>query len=122
MGSEFADKHEGAVMTARDAQETTITWMRDDTVVSVWTSNVVHLRKLRNLASSRGFVRLVRESGDGAFFEVDAPFFHLFSAIRGKRAMSDEAKAAGVARLAASRELRRPPSVDDAFLDREGGV
>lgn len=108
-------------MTARDEQETTITWMADDAVVSVYTSNTVHLRKLRKLDSSVSFVRLVREVGDGAEFVIDAPFFHLFSAIRGKRTMSDEAKAASAARLAASRDLRRPSSVDEAFRDREGG-
>lgn len=107
-------------MTARDEQETSVTWMRDDAVVSVYTSNAVHLRRLRNLAATREYVRVTRELGEGAEFVIDAPFFHLFSAIRGKRAMSDEAKAAGAARLAASRELRRPSSVDDAFRDREG--
>ncbi|WP_372968540.1 hypothetical protein [Microbacterium sp.] len=106
-------------MTARDEQETTVTAMRDDTTVSVYTSNSVHLRKLKNLASTRDFVRLVREVGDGAEFVIDAPFFHLFSAIRGKRTLSDEAKAAGAARLAASRELRRSSAVDEALRERD---
>lgn len=108
-------------MTARSEQETTITWCADDPVVSIYSSNTVHLRKLRNLASTRDFVTLVREAGDGAFFSVQVEFFHLLSAIRGKRAMSEAAKAAAAERLAASRDLRRPASVDDAFRAREGG-
>lgn len=109
-------------MTAREEQETSITWLADDATVSVYTSNTVHLRRLRKLDSTVSYVRLVRERGDGAEFVIDAPFFHLFSAIRGKRAMSEKAKAASAARLAASRDLRRPSSVDEAFRDREGGV
>lgn len=109
-------------MTARDEQETVISWMADDAVVSVYTSNTVHVRRLRKLASTQSFVRVAHERGDGVEFVIDAAFFHLFSAIRGKRAMSEATKAARAKQLADARELRRSSSVDDAFRDREGGV
>lgn len=94
-------------MTARSEMETTITWMADDTVVSVYSSNTVHVRRLRKLASSQSFVRITRELGDGVECAIDVTHFHLFSAIRGKRVMSEATRAARVKQLADARELHR---------------
>lgn len=107
-------------MTSREEQETTITFMRDDTVVSVYTSSTPHLRRLRNLVSTRDFIREVRGGEDWGEFECDAAFFHLFSAFRGKRAVSAETRAARAKQLAAARELRRSSAVDAALLERDG--
>ena len=88
-------------MTARDEQETTITFMRDDEQVSVYTSNVPHLRRLRNLASDRDYVTEIRGGDDWGEFMVDAANFKLFSAIRNKRTMTDEQREAAAERMRA---------------------
>lgn len=93
----------GHDMTARNEQETTITFMRDDAMVSVHTSNVPHLRRLRNLASDRDYVNEIRGGDDWGDFEVSAENFKLFSAIRAKRVLTDEQREAAAARF---RELR----------------
>lgn len=92
-------------MTARDEQETTVTFMRDDPLVYVSTSNLPHVRRLRKLACTGDFVTEVRGGDDWGEFTVKAEFFHLFSAIRRKRRLSEEARVAAVARLEAARAM-----------------
>lgn len=87
-------------MTALTDQETTISLSRTDDVVRIWTSDVRHLRLLRKL--SRTHSESVREkSGDteSADFEVSGEFFHLVSALRKKRALSEGERAARAERL-----------------------
>lgn len=91
-------------MTALDEQETTFTVGRTEPVVRVWTSDTRHLRRLRKLVSTRDFVRELRGGSDWGEFECDIEFFHVFSAFRAKRAVSEATRASLAARLAAHRE------------------
>jgi len=93
-------------MAAMVEQETTITIGRDEEVVRVYSSHLPHLRRLRKLAnddSKQGFVREVAGGDDWGQFEVNAASFHMFSAIRRKRVMSEEQRLAAAERLAAVR-------------------
>lgn len=90
-------------MTARNEQETTITFMRDDTEVSVYTSNVPHLRRLRTLASDREYVKELRGGDDCGEFAVSVENFKLFSAIRAKRVLTDEQRQAAAERFREAR-------------------
>lgn len=90
-------------MTARNEQETTITFMRDDAEVSVYTSNLPHLRRLRNLASDREYVRELRGGDDWGEFAVSVENFKLFSAIRAKRVLTDEQREAAGERFREAR-------------------
>jgi hypothetical protein len=94
---------DGRTMTARAEQETTITFMRDDETVSVYTSNMPHLRRLRNLASDRDYVNEIRGGDDWGEFEVSAESFKLFSAIRAKRVLTDEQREAAAKRFREAR-------------------
>jgi len=87
----------------RDEQETTVSWMRDDDRVSIYTSNRVHLERLRKLSSNRDYVEEVRGGTTWGEFTVSADSFKLFSAIRAKRTLSDAQRAAAAERLAAAR-------------------
>ena len=90
----------------RDEQETTISFMRDDTLISIYTSNRPHLERLRKLAnahSSQGYVKEVRGGDTWGDFTVSAENFRLFSAIRAKRTLTPEQREANAARLAAAR-------------------
>lgn len=91
-------------MTVLTDQETTISLGRTDDVVRIWTSDVRHLRLLRKL--SRTHQDLVREvSGwdDSADFEVSGKFFHLVSALRKKRNLTEAERASRAERLAGVR-------------------
>lgn len=97
-------------MTARDEQETTVSWMRDDDMVSIWTSNRPHLDRLRKLAnsdSSKEYVKEVSGGEDYGDFLVSARNFKLFSAIRKPRVMSEEQRRAAADRLRNVREAKR---------------
>ncbi len=107
-------------MTARVDMETTVAIGREDSVVRIYTSDTVHLRRLRKLVNSRDFVREVAGGDDWGQFEVDAESFRLFSAIRAKRALSEADRAARVERLDAARVLRRPSRVDELLRERDG--
>lgn len=89
-------------MTARAEQETVVTIGRDETVVRIWTCHLPHLRRLR----SNDLVKEVAGGSDWGQFEVPAEFFFLFSAIRRKRAMSEQTRAKLADRLAVAREAR----------------
>lgn len=93
-------------MTARDEQETTVTWYRDDVEVSIYTSNMVHLRRLRKLVSTRDYVREIRGGDNWGEFACDATFFHVFSAIRGKRQVSEATRGRLAVNLAVAREAQ----------------
>lgn len=91
----------------RAEQETTITFMRDDKTVSVYTSNRPHLDRLRKLAnadSSKEYVKEVRGSDTYGDFTVNIANFKLFSAIRKPRVMSEDQRAAAAERLRKARE------------------
>ncbi|WP_322409149.1 hypothetical protein [Microbacterium invictum] len=75
-------------MTARSEQETTITYLRDDDAVSVYTSSLPVLRRFRKLSSTQEFVREVRGGTDWAEFTIAAENFRLFTAVRAKRKIS----------------------------------
>lgn len=87
----------------RDEQETTISWMRDDVRVNIYTSNRVHLERLRKLASNRDYVEEVRGGTTWGEFHVSADSFKLFSAIRAKRTLTEEQRSAAASRLAKAR-------------------
>lgn len=71
-------------MTARAEQETSITFMRLDSVAHIYTSNTSHLRQLRRKAASTNLVTEAA-SGDGwAEFTVSAENFRPLLAIRAK--------------------------------------
>ncbi|GAB6859098.1 hypothetical protein [Microbacterium xylanilyticum] len=97
-------------MTAREAQETTITWYRDDAEVSIYTSNLPHLRKLESLSKSHDFVRKVEGGDDWGDFRVKIQNFKIFSAIRALRTVSAAQRKAAAERM---RNLRRPAPVDE---------
>ncbi|WP_447948244.1 hypothetical protein [Microbacterium maritypicum] len=91
----------------RDEQETTITFMRDDKTVSVFTSNRPHLDRLRKLANtepSSEYVKEIKGTETYGDFTVEIANFRLFSAIRKPRVMSAEQRAAAAGRLRAIRE------------------
>lgn len=106
-------------MTAREDQETTITWYRDDAEVSIYTSNVPHLRKLESLSKSHDFVRKVEGGDDWGDFRVKVQNFKLFSAIRALRTVSAAQREAAAERM---RTLRRPSAVDEQLVARDEGV
>lgn len=107
-------------MTALACQETVITLARTDSVVRIYTADTRHLRRLRKIAEAhKDSVREVRGTGEDAEFEVSAELFHLFSAFRKKRTVSEAERSARAERLAAARELRRPSSVDEQLRERE---
>lgn len=81
-------------MTAREEQETAVTYGRDDEVVRVWTTNRSDLLHLRKLVSTRDFVTEVRGGTDWGEFEVQRENFRLLSAVRAKRKLSEATKAA----------------------------
>jgi hypothetical protein len=90
-------------MTARAEQETTVSAGRDDDMVHIYTSNVVHLRRLRKDAR---FTE-VRGDEEQGFFMIPADLFDPIRGLRRKRApMTDEQRAEASARLAAAREAR----------------
>lgn len=91
-------------MTAREEQETTITWYRDDAEVSIYTSNIPHLRKLETLSRSHDFVRKVSGGDDWGDFRIKIQNFKLFSAIRALRTMSEAQRQAAADRM---RSMRR---------------
>jgi len=107
-------------MAALEEQETTVVLSRVDSVVRVWTSDARHLRKLQKLESSVDSVRKVAGGDDWGEFHVDVEFFHLFSALRRKRVVSESERQARSERLAAVRELRRSARVDELLREREG--
>lgn len=84
-------------MTARSEQETTVTFMRDDPHVYIYTSSAPDLRRFRQLVSTRDYVTEVRGGDDWGEFRVNAENFKVFSAIRGKRERSEAQRAAAVA-------------------------
>ena len=90
-------------MTARVDQETTISVGRLDDVVRIYTSDFRHLQKLRQLVSNGSPVREVAGGSDWGQFECDISFFHVFSAFRRKRVLSEETRAKRAAVLAAHR-------------------
>lgn len=91
-------------MSAREEQETTCTWYRTDKVVSVYTSNTIHLRKLESLSKSHDFVRKVAGGDDWGDFRIKIENFKFFSAIRAVRAVSAAQREAAAERM---RNLRR---------------
>ena len=86
-------------MTAREEQETTVAIGRDDSVVRIYTNVTPHLYRLRksDLATE------VAGGDDWGQFEIPVEFFHLFSALRRKRAVSDAQREAARDRFAAAR-------------------
>ena len=89
----------GARVTARADQETTVTFMRDDDWVLVYTSNVVHLRRLVKLSQTQDFVTEQWSDDEAGEFRVKAANFNLFSAIRAKRTMTPEQREAAAERM-----------------------
>lgn len=88
-------------MTALCDQETTISLERAGGVVRIWTSDARHLRLLRKLSRTHTeFVREISGWAESADFEVSAEFFHLVSALRKKRTLSDDERTARAERLA----------------------
>lgn len=57
--------------------------------------------------STRDYVREVAGGDDWGRFECDIEFFHVLSAIRGKRQVSEATRARRVATLAGYRESRQ---------------
>lgn len=91
-------------MTARANQETTITFMRDDEWVLVYTSNVVHLRRLKKMAENQDFVTEKWSDDEAGQFLVNAENFNVFSAIRAKRTTTPEQRKAASERMRKMRE------------------
>jgi hypothetical protein len=90
-------------MTARAEQETTVSAGRDDDMVHIYTSNVVHLRRMRK--DSR-FVEVSGTDEDG-FFTIPADLFDPLRGLRRKgRILTDEQRSEASARLAKAREAR----------------
>ena len=88
---------------SRAEQETTVSGGRDDDVVHIYTSNVVHLRKLRKDAR---FTEIHGDEEQG-FFTVRVDLFDPIRGLRRKRApMTEEQRAEASARLAAARKAR----------------
>lgn len=75
---------------------------RNETVVHIWTSNPVHVRRLRK--DTR--VSEVRGGDDWGLFTVPVENYDPMRGLKSKRVMSPEQRAASGARLRAAREAR----------------
>lgn len=82
-------------MTAIEEQETSVTFARNDDVVYIWTSNTVHLRKLRKDA------RVTETSGNEDFgqFTVPVENYDVLKGLKTKRSFTPEQRAAAGERL-----------------------
>lgn len=87
-------------MTARDEQETTVTVGRDDELVHIYTSNTVHLRKLRKEPRATE----IRGGEEWGQFTVPADQFNPISGFKRRGSMTEEQRQAASARLRAARE------------------
>lgn len=81
-------------MILRSEQETTMTMMRDDSFAVIYTSNRVHVRRLRKYAAAEDFITEIRGGDDWAEFRIDSENFKPLLAIRRKRAVSAAQRAA----------------------------
>lgn len=86
--------------TPTEEQETTVTFGRNDDVVYIWTSNTVHLRKLRKDAR----VTEVLGDEDQAHFTVPAESYDIIKGLKTKRTLTPEQRAAAGERLRKARE------------------
>jgi hypothetical protein len=78
-----------------DEQETTVTYVRSDDLVRIYTANPKHLRKLR--ADDRATI--TRDFGDSAEFTVPAASFDPLTGFKRKIVLSDEEKARRAERM-----------------------
>lgn len=84
----------------KDEWETTITYDQMDQVVSIYSTVPKHIRKLR---SDERF-RVWRDGGDWIHGSINAADFNVLGGFKRKsKPMSEEQRAAAVARLAAAR-------------------
>lgn len=98
-------------MPAREEQETTITFGRIDDYVSIWTNNVVDIRKLEKEDRAERVKPAVLteehiEVGWGVDYRVKAEDFHILGGFRRKRTMTDEQRAEAGERLRRAREAK----------------
>ena len=90
-------------MSTRSEQETTVTAIRDDDNVYIYTANPVHLRRLRN--DSRATE--IQGGNDWGRFTIPATAFDPLKGFRRKgRVLSDDERAAVSLRLADARASR----------------
>ena len=87
-------------MTARSEQETTVTAGRDDGVVYIYTSNVVHLRKLRKDDRCTE----IQGGEEWGQFTVPADAFSPLSGFKRRYSMTAEQRQAAADRLRHLRE------------------
>lgn len=83
-------------MTRRDEQETTVTHLRSEDIVRIYTSNPVDARRLRKDK------RITQVSGDETWGEFTAPItaFHPLKGIRRQtKPLSEEQRKARAARM-----------------------
>jgi hypothetical protein len=93
----------GGVMSTRAEQETTVTASKTDAVVYVWTSDPVHLRRLRKDA------RATELAGDDEWgrFTIPADQFDPLKGFRRQgRVLTEQERAVATERLAAARASR----------------
>lgn len=98
-------------MPAREEQETTVTFGRVDDYVSIWTNNIVDIRKLEKEARAErvkpeALTEEHIEGGWGVDYRVKAEDFNILGGFRRKRVMTDEQKAAAGERLRKAREAK----------------
>lgn len=104
--SEYTADDLGIMDVAGDEQETTISWYRKDSVVSVYTSDNTMLTKMKKLMGKSGDCKLknITWSKDGEptgyFFEVPVRFVKVSK----PKEVSEEQRAALSERLKAMRE------------------
>lgn len=90
-------------MSARNEQETTVSVGRDDELVHIYTSNTVHLNRLRKDAR---FTEVRGGEWDG-FFTIPSKQFNPLGGVKRKsKPMTEEQRAAAVERLTKARSSR----------------
>lgn len=98
-------------MAAMEEQETTVTHIRGEDIVYVWTANIVHLRALRK--DERATV--TDDGGDWAMFSIPADQFDPLKGFkRKKREMTEEQSIAAAERMRKARAARQPSEAKGA--------
>lgn len=90
-------------MTIKDEQETTVTWLRSEKVVRIYTSDPAEARRLRAAEA----VNQVRGDETWGDFTVPITAFHPLRGFKRKRTLTDEQRKATGERLKKAREARK---------------
>lgn len=96
-------------MASKDEQETTISVGRNDSIVSIWTNNPIHARKLEKDARvTKVSSNVMADGADefGGFYEVAVEDFNVVGGFKRRVKMSEERRIAAREQLARMRQER----------------